>query len=371
MAIKQISKNKWELDYALRDKSRQQYRMQKTVYGHYEQAIKEYDKLKQELYNKVYRGISAKTPSLTMEMMAEKYLEFIKEMGGNPQGIERNISYAVEFFGASTLVKDLQPFQLMEFRKWHRDRNPNLKPATINRSVAYLRAMVNKAVQYSWGNLLDSPFKNYPMVPEDRKPKGYITPQEAQLLIGNSNLELQDVIHCLIYTGCRISEILHLKWDHIDMEQRILEIRTKDSKRRGRALTKPISDHLLTVLKKRRSAGISLMSPYVFPKPDNPQEPRRSIKTAWANACKRAGLVGITPHILRHTFASWLIMSGEDIKTVSRLVGHTNIQITSDYYSHFSSDYLREKINKIGEILPLDDQTAESNIKPFKKACDL
>lgn len=360
MGIKQISKNKWELDYSLRDANRKQYREQKTIYGNYEQAIKELGKLKQDLYNRIYRGINSKIQSLTMEMMATQYLEFIKEMGGNLQGIERNIQFALEFFGPSTLVNELQPFQLMEYRKWHKERNPAIKPATINRGIAYIRAMINKAVQFNWGDLQESPFKKYPMVHEERTPKGYITSEEVQLLIDHSNPELRDIIHCLIYTGCRVGEILKLRWDHINLDRKILEITTKDSKRRGRALTKPISDHLLTILEKRKTSNRFIQSPYVFPKPDNPAEPRRSMRTAWDKACMRAGLVEITPHILRHTFASWLIMSGEDIKTVSRLVGHTNIQVTSDYYSHFSNDYLLEKINIICRILPLDKKVAGS-----------
>jgi integrase len=79
----------------------------------------------------------------------------------------------------------------------------------------------------------------------------------------------------------------------------------------------------------------------------------KSMKTVWKTACREAGLVGITPHMLRHTFASWLRMPEVDIETMSKLAGHRDVQTKSSYYSHLGNSYLLSKMNKIGEIFPL------------------
>jgi len=354
MSIKQISKKKWLLDYSVRDENKKQHRIQKTVYGSYDDAQREYRKIKDGLLNKIHANFNCSGDRLTMEQMASNYLEYIKEMGKSLWGVQRNVNFAVEFFGADTPVRELKPYQLIEYRKWHKKRNPKLKPATINRAMAYLRAMINKAVEYQWGGLKDSPIKKYPMVHEERKPKGYMSPEDVQALVDNADSELRDIIYVLIYTGNRKNEVLNLRWDQVDFKNRMLIFRTKDSKRQGRILTKPIGDQLLKLLEKRQERNLFVKSEFVFPEPDNPGLPRKSIRSAWNRACKKAGLVNVTPHILRHTFASWLVMeTGGDMKVVSRLVGHSGIQITNDYYAHLSEDYLRSKVNIIGNILPL------------------
>ena len=172
------------------------------------------------------------------------------------------------------------------------------------------------------------------------------------LLIENSNRDLRDLIHFLLYTGCRISEALKLEWTNIDLDNRLMRISTKDSKRKGRVIHKLISDHLLPILVERRKSTEKISSPYLFPNENDSTRYTKSMKTAWKTACRKAGLVGITPHMLRHTFASWLRMSEVDIETVSKLVGHRDVQTTSSYYSHLGNSYLLSKVNKIGEIFP-------------------
>lgn len=354
MSIKQISAKKWLIDYALRDELKKQHRIQKVVYGPYEAVQQEYQALKEELFNRVVYKKESSTKQLTMLEMGKHYLDYQQEMGKCMWGAKRNVKYAIQYFGSETLVKDLKSYQLIDYRKWHKERNPKIKEATINRAMACLRSMINRSVEFEWGGLQESPIKKYPMVHENRVPKGYLTPVELQSIIDNADNELRDIIYTLIYTGNRKNEVLNLRWDQINFETRLLTFKTKDSKRQGRILTKPISDQLLLLFSRRKKSNLFLKSEYVFPDSCNPAEPRKCIRTAWDNACKRAGIVDATPHILRHTFASWLVMeTGGDMKVVSRLIGHSGIQITNDYYAHLSEDYLRSKINIIGDLLPM------------------
>ncbi len=64
-----------------------------------------------------------------------------------------------------------------------------------------------------------------------------------------------------------------------------------------------------------------------------------------------AGLPVVTVHQLRHSFASWLLTEGVDLKVVSDLLGHSRIGITADLYQHVSEPLRRDAINRIGEAL--------------------
>jgi site-specific recombinase XerD len=71
-----------------------------------------------------------------------------------------------------------------------------------------------------------------------------------------------------------------------------------------------------------------------------------NIKKAFCAGCRRAGLIGVSPHTLRHTFASHLVMAGVDLPTVQRYLGHSNIQTTM-VYAHLSTDHMAKHINRI------------------------
>jgi site-specific recombinase XerD len=70
------------------------------------------------------------------------------------------------------------------------------------------------------------------------------------------------------------------------------------------------------------------------------------IKRAFNNACKKAGLENVTPHTLRHTFASHLVMAGIDLSTVQRLLGHRDIATTM-IYAHLTEDHLARGVEKL------------------------
>ena len=73
-----------------------------------------------------------------------------------------------------------------------------------------------------------------------------------------------------------------------------------------------------------------------------------SVRTAFENACQRAGLKKVTPHTLRHTFASRLAMSGAGNKTLKEL-GRRKTAEMIDRYAHLSPEHLAEAIEKIGQ----------------------
>ena len=102
-------------------------------------------------------------------------------------------------------------------------------------------------------------------------------------------------LRLLLFTGCRLREILHLKWENVDLERGCLFLPDSKSGRKTVILNAPA----LSVLKTLERVG-----PYVVPGDDS-GSPRHDLKRPWDAVTKRAGLNGVRLHDLRHTYASF------------------------------------------------------------------
>ncbi|HMK77171.1 MAG TPA: site-specific integrase, partial [Thermodesulfobacteriota bacterium] len=141
------------------------------------------------------------------------------------------------------------------------------------------------------------------------------------------------------HTGLRMGEILSLRWKDIEFkERRILIEKTKNNERR----MVPINDTLHGVLK---SLPVHLGTDLVFP-----GITRNQLSVAFRRASKRAGIRDFRFHDLRHTFASYLTMGGENPRTVQILLGHKDLRMTMRY-SHLSPEHLREAVSILDKSL--------------------
>ena len=139
-------------------------------------------------------------------------------------------------------------------------------------------------------------------------------------------------------TGMRKSEILDLRWENIDLDNRAITIR-KSKNNEIRII--PINELLYGVLKKLYNHKTS---EYVFTRFGNPV---RDVRTAFNNALKLASIEDFRFHDLRHTFASHLVMNGAHLRTVQQLMGHKDIKMTMRY-SHLSKDFVQEAVENLG-----------------------
>ena len=78
-------------------------------------------------------------------------------------------------------------------------------------------------------------------------------------------------------------------------------------------------------------------------------KPLKDIRTAFKNACKRADIKNLRFHDLRHTFATRLVLAGVDLATVSRLLGHSSIQMTMRY-THPTPEALKNAVSRLNKI---------------------
>jgi integrase/recombinase XerD len=186
-----------------------------------------------------------------------------------------------------------------------------------------------------------------PAVPR-RLPKALAYDQVAALIesagVGSDAVALRDValIEILYGTGARVDEAVGLDRDDVDLDGRILLVRGKGGKQRllplGGAAVAAVEAYLV----RGREVFTRGRTPAVFV---NSRGNRLSRQSAWAivaTAARRAGIpTPVSPHTLRHSFATHLVERGADVRVVQELLGHASVT-TTQIYTRVTVDTLRE-----------------------------
>jgi integrase len=147
-------------------------------------------------------------------------------------------------------------------------------------------------------------------------------------------------IRLLIFTGARLREILDLKWDHVDLQRGLLFL--PDSKTGKKTIV--LGAAALVVL-----ANLKRVGNYVIAGND-PEKPRADLQRPWALVSKRAALIGLRLHDLRHSFASVGVGSNMGLPIIGKLLGHSNAK-TTERYAHLAVDPVRRAADDIsGQI---------------------
>jgi integrase len=163
-------------------------------------------------------------------------------------------------------------------------------------------------------------------------------------------------LRLLLFTGCRLREILHLRWEHVDFERGCLFLPDSKSGRKTVILNAPS----LAVLNAMERVG-----PHVVPG-DDPEKPRHGLKRPWDAVTKRAGLTGVRLHDLRHTYASFGAGGGLGLPIIGRLLGHMQ-PATTARYAHLDNDPLRRASEAIaGRIAAALDGNCQAHVVPMR-----
>jgi len=221
--------------------------------------------------------------------------------------------------------RDMREITRLDIERFVSSRlNANNTESTCNRYLALLKAMLNIAI--GEGYLERNPTKGIKLFSERKVVKErIISPEEESKLMAESSLTLRSVLKIMLNAGLRPSEVFNLKWNNVDLSQRVLTVdETKDDEVRHIPLNKVLYDELNSLRQ------IANHNRYVFSNPKTGR-PITTVKTAFKAACRRAGLNGIRLYDCRHTFASRLIQNGCDIETVRALLGHSDIRVTMRY----------------------------------------
>ena len=249
-------------------------------------------------------------------------------------------------------------------------RSGEVAPATVNQEIKRLRHMLNRAIE--WGYIRENPCKGIKNMKEPSGRIRYLSHDEMEKLLKACDVSslaekpnnkgrtfskiisvyLKPIVLIAIHSGMRRGEIMGLRWKDIDYkERRIILNKTKNNE------TKmiPINDTLLQVL---QALPVHLHEEKVFPDING-----NMVTVTFERTCKRAGIKDFRFHDLRHTFASYLTMGGENLRTVQTLLGHKDLRMTMRY-SHLSPAHLKEAVSRLDKSLtspPAQPQNQESN----------
>ena len=181
----------------------------------------------------------------------------------------------------------------------------------------------------------------------------FLSGEEEQPLLKECDEPLRTIVLLGIYAGLRITaEALTLKKKNVDLGRQLLTIEAAYSKNLE-TQTIPLHSKLVEPL---RAGMEATQGKFLFARCDG--TPIRSVRTAFTNACERAKLPAVTPHTLRHTFASRLGMAGVNNLTLQRL-GRWKEPKRILRYAHLSQEHLAEAIERIGSDSPTVFTTAK------------
>ena len=291
-------------------------------------------------------GIAKKKRDIPFQKAAEEFLAWARanKRPKTTAGYESIMGRLGEFFG-DKMLSEIHPF-LVE--KYKQKRLADGAKVGVNRELSRLRTMFNLCIK--WGKFEGvNPASRYQRAPESRGRLRFLTEEEEVRLLEVAEEPLRSVIILAIHTGLRAqSEGLSMTWDCVDFAQKNVTVMDHFAKN-GETRTVPLNSVALAALKALRTR---VPGPEVFMTRGRARNgewrPYASFRTAFQTACRNAKLTGVTPHVLRHTFASRLVMRGADLRTVQELGGWKSLNMVQRY-AHLSQEHKRQAIELLAE----------------------
>jgi integrase len=285
--------------------------------------------------SEVLRGVYKRPVKITFGEFGMRYMEYAKTNKRSWLRDQQMLGQLTEFFGNERQLTDLTTVDIEGYKA---RRRSSVSGSTVNRELALLKHMFRLAID--WDLYLDlNPVHRVKYFQEFNIGTRVVSPEEEEKLIQNAAPFLQDMIRFDLNTGLRVGELFSLRWFSVDLEAGILNVfAPKTQKTR----TVPINPEARRILE---AWALNRKNEFVFYNQDT-GKPFVDLKAGFALACKKAEILGVTWHILRHTFASRLLALGVDIVTVQQLMGHSTVMVTMRYL-HTSLDSKRAALEKL------------------------
>lgn len=295
--------------------------------------------------------------SENIEKIKKQFLNYLEiERGRSLKTIENYDRYLSRFFGfiKAKSVKDITEDNVRNFRLWL-NRQPsgnrlggNLKKNSQNYHLIALRVFLKYLKRIKLDSLSPDQIE---LAKTTEREIDLISQEELKRLIlapkGDSLSELRDraILELLFSTGLRVSELCSLKRDSLDFKKDEFSIRGKGGKIRIVFLSSDAKDAVRKYLDKRTDVGDAMFI-RLDKDPSKTENSfaltARSIERLIKKYALMAGISKkVTPHVIRHTFATDLLQNGADIRSVQIMLGHASIS-TTQIYTHVTDKQLME-----------------------------
>lgn len=280
----------------------------------------------------------------------DKFINYLK--------IEKNASghtvlnYSVDlknfasFLGSSS-VESVSYLFLRKYLAHMKEKNYSKR--TVARKLASLRSFFK--FLYREGYIKTNPSSGILTPKLDKKLPIFLDPDEVSKLIEApdekdlSGLRDRALMETLYSTGIRVSELVGMNLSEIDFISGVIKVFGKGKKER----LAPIGDKALRAIRNyfdKRGIGKLNDKKAVFLNKDGGRLTDRSVRRVVEKYIKRVSLrEGVSPHTLRHSFATHLLNRGADLRSVQELLGHMNLS-TTQIYTHVTTQRLKEVYDK-------------------------
>lgn len=271
------------------------------------------------------------------EFTIAEALEFYAAEHGAHVADPARIGYAIEallrHFGGATVAS----INKVACRTYAAQRS--VSDGTIRRELGVLSAALTFSVRHQLVTSAPFVFRPDPPAPRER----WLSRTEAAKLLNaarnsraDSRLYLPLFIMLGLYTGGRKGALLALRWPQVDLRRGVIDLNEPGRKRtaKGRAVL-PIPRRLMTVLRLARQRGSDL-GPVIH----DGGRALGDIKKSFARVARDAGMPEVTPHVLRHTCATWLAQDGVPMFEIAGWLGQT-VERTTEIYAHHSPDHMK------------------------------
>ncbi len=288
-----------------------------------------------------------------------EFLQSLEIENGRSRYTTRNyelyLSRVTEFGGEELKPEDITPEWLRQYRLWLNryvtDRKKGLSVTTQNYHLiafrGFLKYLSKRGIKSLNPTLVELPRTHRPQVT-------FLHVDEIDRILAEIPLDnetgLRDraILELLFSSGLRVSELINLNRDHVNLERREFMVRGKGQKDRPVFISDQAAEAISDYLAERHDKLPALFlnnsrnRPDADMKNDERRLTSRSVERIVNKYVRLAGITKhVTPHTLRHSFATDLLMNGADLRSVQSMLGHSNIS-TTQIYTHVTDPHLRE-----------------------------
>lgn len=348
----------------------------KSIYGKTRQEV---NAKMTDLLNNLQKGLITNPTEMTLSEWLDFYMPECKKRFVKPTTyvtytvkVENHIKPAIGHYKLKALRQDI----IQKFVNGLSDKG--LAPATVEAIFKLLHNALETAVD---NGMLVRNAAHKVRLPKVPKPQiSPLTRAQQDTFVEKARETYMGCMYIFdLCTGMRLGEVLGLQWGDIDLEEKTLKImrtlsKVKDPdspdeswhlefgspKTKASERTIPLSETAVKVLfdvmeqqkQNKAKAGTAyedndLVFCTQLGRPLDPINMRRT----FYRICDKAGISGLHPHCLRHTFATRGVESGVDVRVMQSFLGHANFQETVDIYTHVSGDLKRQEMQKLNSTM--------------------
>ena len=276
------------------------------------------------------------------------YLEYLDKIRGLSKNTTLSYKRDLEKFGSFLLKEKISTYEEINSdtcSRWIGDLYLNeIDAKSIQRHISSLKGFFSFLIKNNI--VINSPMSNIVSPKATKKLPNVLSPEEIEILVSFSPKSTQDfrdiaIIELIYSSGLRVSEATNVKIDDFEDNRNFLRVLGKGSKTRLVPVGQYANDAISAWLEKRNS--IHSESKYLFLNLRGKKISTRSVQERIRKISVIQGLPPVNPHMLRHSFATHLLESSGDLRSIQELLGHSSLSTTQIYtkldYQHLMSVY--------------------------------